>query len=121
MLSESTAGDVTWHGTEYEWRAGMMFFPPQSGSFLAPLPDVHPINARGTSGNRYDTARPSGNHPRGVNAVFCGGNARFIRDDMTYRVYCALMTAHGANAVDPGTTIPTATVRVPTPLTSDSF
>jgi hypothetical protein len=39
-------------------------------------------------------ARPSSNHPGGVNAFFCGGNARFIAEDIGYNVYTQLMTAN---------------------------
>lgn len=37
-------------------------------------------------------ARPSSNHPGGVNAAFCGGNMRFIAEDIGYNVYTQLMT-----------------------------
>ena len=37
-------------------------------------------------------ARPSANHPGGVNAMFCGQNARFLSETMEYRVYTQLMT-----------------------------
>ncbi len=44
-------------------------------------------------------ARPSSHHPGGVNAMFCGGNARFLADDIDYRVYTQLMTPNGADVV----------------------
>ena len=122
LLSESLSADLQWSGCEYEWRAGMVFFPPQSGSFLPPLPDVHPINSQGTSNDRFDTARPSSNHLRGVNAVFCDGHARFLRQEIDYRVYCALMTAKGEYAVEPGTTtLSPTTVRQQPKLTADAY
>lgn len=121
MLSESLASDLQWQACDYEWRASMIFFPPQSGSFLPPLPNVHPINAAGTTDDRFDTARPSSNHPRGVNAVFCDGHAQFVRQDMEYRVYCALMTPHGGQAMEPGTTAASPTVRQQPKLAADEF
>ena len=46
----------------------------------------------------WDKARPSSNHPGGVNVVFCDSHTRFLREDIDYLVYCALMTAHGSQA-----------------------
>jgi len=37
-------------------------------------------------------ARPSGNHPSGVNAMCAGGNARFLSEEMDYKVFTQLMT-----------------------------
>ena len=37
-------------------------------------------------------ARPSSNHPGGVNAFFCDGHGRFIAEDIGYNVYTQLMT-----------------------------
>jgi prepilin-type N-terminal cleavage/methylation domain-containing protein len=37
-------------------------------------------------------ARPSSNHPGGVNSMFVGGNMRFITEDIPYNVYTQLMT-----------------------------
>ena len=83
--------------------------------------DVQPINGRGTSAERFDRARPSSNHTGGVNVAFCDGHVRFVRDTMEYRVYCALMTPNGAMAVEPGTTIPSPTVRQQPNLGADAF
>ncbi len=56
----------------------------------------------------YATARPSSNHPGGVNAVFADGSSKFVRQDMPYWVYCALMTPNGRQANEPGSTNPSS-------------
>jgi len=48
--------------------------------------------------NSNFAARPASNHPGGVQACFAGGNIRFIKDDIDYRVYCLLMTPNGVKA-----------------------
>ena len=40
-----------------------------------------------------DYARPSSNHPGGVNVVFCDGHYHFLREDVAYSVYQTLMAA----------------------------
>ena len=47
--------------------------------------------------------RPSSNHSSGVNIAFAGENVRFVSDQIEYRVYALLMTPHGKNAKEPGT------------------
>src|SRR5881396_2632595 len=98
LLSESTEADNQWHNIDYEWRAGFVFFPPVSGTLAAPKTDVQSINGPGVSADRFDRARPSSNHPGGVNVAFCDGHAQFVRQDMDYRVYVALMTPNGTMA-----------------------
>ena len=120
LISESIIGDNQWHGGDNEWRSGMVFWPPlRSG--LPPKPDVHTINSQGVSANRLDMARPSSFHLGGVNAAFCDGSAKFISQDMDYRIYCALMTPKGKFAKEPGSTVPSLTVQQQPPLTYDSF
>ncbi len=120
LISESIIGDNQWHGGDNEWRSGMVFWPPlRSG--LPPKPDVHTINSQGVSANRLDMARPSSFHLGGVNAAFCDGAAKFISQDMDYRIYCALMTPKGKFAMEPGSTVPSLTVQQQPPLTYDSF
>ena len=109
LLSESLIGDNQWHGGNNEWRSGMVFWPPLSGSFLPPKPNVHPINSQGVSANRLDMARPSSFHVAGVNAAFCDGSAKFISADMEYWIYCALMTPKGESAMEPGSRVPSST------------
>lgn len=47
-------------------------------------------------------ARPSSDHPGGVNVVFCDGHTRFLSQDIDYRVYCLLMTPNGQDVATPG-------------------
>lgn len=60
---------------------------PATGS---PLVDAH----------RYAFARPSSNHPGGVNVVFSDGHTSFISEQVDYVVWCQLMTPHGRLAED---------------------
>lgn len=55
------------------------------------------------SATSYTHARPSSNHPGGVNVIFCGGNAQFLRQDIDPDVYARLMTSDGKNAKESGT------------------
>ena len=45
---------------------------------------------------------PSSNHPGGVNMAFCGGNVKFVTDEITPTVYAQLMTSNrkGSDLVD---------------------
>ena len=47
-------------------------------------------------------ARPSSGHGGGANVVFCSGAARFLDEDIDYRVYQHLMTPDSAAAGIPG-------------------
>ncbi|HEX3727860.1 MAG TPA: H-X9-DG-CTERM domain-containing protein, partial [Pirellulales bacterium] len=44
-------------------------------------------------------ARPSSNHPGGVNAVFCDGHLSFVNEEIPYHVYTQLMTPFQKQAV----------------------
>jgi prepilin-type N-terminal cleavage/methylation domain-containing protein/prepilin-type processing-associated H-X9-DG protein len=79
----------------------IVFWPP-------PVLDIHRINGPRAGATAYDLARPSSYHPSGVNMFFCDGHGRFVRDSIDYWVYCALMTPRGGNAMEPGTTNPSA-------------
>ncbi len=48
-----------------------------------------------------ETARPSANHPGGVNAAFADGRVLFLADTMPYHVYQQLMTPHGTKSFMP--------------------
>ena len=72
-------------------------------STSGPLPPSPKCRINGRDGAEtqlpeHDTARPSSNHPGGVVVVFCDGHTRFLREDIDYVVYCALMTPHGSQA-----------------------
>ena len=48
-----------------------------------------------------DYARPSSNHPGGVDAVFCDGHTQFIKQDIQYYVYQTLMVVNPTKADAP--------------------
>lgn len=50
----------------------------------------------------YTNARPSSQHPGGVNMLFCDGHSRFISQDIDYAVYCLLMSSWGQQVMPPG-------------------
>ncbi len=54
-----------------------------------PYPQTYP-DSNSLGGLAY--ARPSSAHTGGVNVIFCGGNHRFIVEDIPYYVYTQLMT-----------------------------
>jgi prepilin-type N-terminal cleavage/methylation domain-containing protein len=62
-------------------------------------------SADAVAGRKLATwARPSSNHGGGVNVAFISGRAMFLREDINYRVYIALMTLNEkkSDAPDPG-------------------
>ncbi|TWT46829.1 DUF1559 family PulG-like putative transporter [Botrimarina hoheduenensis] len=46
-------------------------------------------------------ARPSGNHPGGVNMAFCSGRSLFLRENIDYNVFRALMTPNDRQSDSP--------------------
>ncbi len=64
------------------------------------------LNRNVGEGTGSDYARPSSKHPGGFVLTFCGGNVRFLSEDIEYRVYALLMTANGSGAKVPGTSTP---------------
>ena len=59
----------------------------------------------GDSGSRntdIQHARPSSNHPGGVNIAWCGASSRFLVEGIDYSVYCRLMTTNDRKAGQPG-------------------
>lgn len=111
MFSENS--DAGFYGDEQEWDVGFCWVPSvQEANRLpyasAPQP-IRGINretgqvdsAFPASGNpssdrpRYAFARPSSNHPGGVNVVFCDGHTSFISDTMDYVVFGLLMSPKG--------------------------
>jgi hypothetical protein len=92
-----------------------------SGTLKMPF---EPTNFSQPTGLAY--ARPSAYHPGGVNAMCCGSNARFIREEIDYKVYTQLMTPRQSHVVvdyDGTTPIranakPTGTATVQNPTSS---
>jgi prepilin-type N-terminal cleavage/methylation domain-containing protein/prepilin-type processing-associated H-X9-DG protein len=90
-----------------------------------PIGSYDNMNTGQATGLAY--ARPSSYHPGGVNAMFCGGNARFLSEQMDYKVYTQLMTPHQAfvivdkssgKPVRANSKPPGATIQNPLPVTS---
>ncbi len=86
--AEANLGFVWWPSAS----AQPPFAPPRPSQRINGPNDVMPIN----------NARPTSNHPTGVNAAFCDGHTRFISQDIDYGVWCLLMTPHGTEANTPG-------------------
>jgi len=70
-------------------------FNPQALGVNALRDAAVPVSPSG--GLNY--ARPSSNHPGGVNAFFCDNHYRFISEDIDYKVYTQLMTPNGKDAI----------------------
>jgi len=64
------------------------------------------LSATGLVSTSYTYARPSSNHPGGVNAVFCDGHLKFLSESIDYVVYQLLMTPDGRNARTPRNATP---------------
>jgi prepilin-type N-terminal cleavage/methylation domain-containing protein/prepilin-type processing-associated H-X9-DG protein len=85
--------------------SALVFWPPDPNTGRFPPKDVHRINGEKINvATPYDTTRPSSNHLGGVNVLFADGHGRFVRQDIEYGLYCALMTPKGGQAMEPGTT-----------------
>jgi hypothetical protein len=79
--------------------------PPPS-SLPIPPDDNPPLSVHAINGNKLDTAiaivdntkhdaaRPSSFHPGGVNVIFAAGNAQFLSETISYRVFQQLCTTN---------------------------
>lgn len=95
-----------------EQQIGFVWVVPQSGT-TAPAPtvgntisDQERLNGNSTQMAIFDPAiprfaRPASNHGGGAIVSFCDGHSQFLRDDIDYKVYQALMTPTGRKCVDP--------------------
>ena len=76
--------------------------PQQTLGQTAPATMLTPemkINGRRRSVNlRPETARPSSEHPGGVNMAFCDGRVAFVSQKMDYHVYVSLMAPRDRRA-----------------------
>lgn len=62
-----------------------------------------PADMSGSGPNySYTNARPSSQHPGGVNMLFCDGHSRFVSQEIDYQVYCLLMSSYGQQVMPPG-------------------
>lgn len=62
------------------------------------------INSGPLTESGPEFARPSSYHPGGFQAAFVGGNVRYVRESIDYRVYAQLLSGLGARTVDPADT-----------------
>lgn len=60
-----------------------------------------PLSAATNKPPSFWWARPSSNHPTGVNVSFCDAHTRFISQDIDYTVFCLLMTPRGSRCNTP--------------------
>jgi prepilin-type N-terminal cleavage/methylation domain-containing protein len=58
---------------------------------------LYDLNSGSVDPRNY-AARPSSNHPGGVIVSYAGGNAKLLREDIDYKIYCLLMTPNGGKA-----------------------
>ena len=111
LFSENVDATV-WSGSPVEGFQDIIWYP----QIRYPQDPQHPENAWQLGGvpvsgalNQFQgygsgpNARPSSNHPGGFVVTMCDGHARFLSQDIEYRVYVLLMTPDGGNAKDPGT------------------
>lgn len=94
---ESRQGFVWWGDVD-----GMGNVTPPFGSNYGKINGPADSAANSNSSYPYTNARPSSNHPGGVNAMFCDGHSRFLSQDIDYQVYCLLMSSYGAQVLPPG-------------------
>jgi prepilin-type processing-associated H-X9-DG protein len=95
-------------GTEQQ--LGFVWVNP-TGNVTAPIPGTSINNQEALNRNSEDAvlfpanmprfARPAGPHSGGMNVAYCDGHGDFLRDDIDYKVYQALMTPNGRKCVDP--------------------
>lgn len=94
---ESQQGFVWWGDVD-----GMGNVTPPFGSSYGKINGPTDSAANGNPRFPYTNARPSSNHPGGVNVLFCDGHSRFLSQDIDYQLYCLLMSSYGAQVLPPG-------------------
>ena len=109
MYSENlVAGDWWWPDLDnsFVWLyATEPACPPEPGKPAPTIPVSDEMRVNGLAKQvttlSAQTARPSSQHPGGVNVVFAGGNVSFMRDRVDYHVYQQLMTPNGGKSEMP--------------------
>lgn len=87
-----------WPESRYLQGAVWHFEDSMGYAGAAPVARVHKINGgdiqhvRMSLANMSDIARPSSNHPGGVNVGFADGRVIFVTESINYRIYQAMMT-----------------------------
>ncbi len=97
---------------------------PPASSTPSTMPPTGYYRINGNKGTAptpsINFARPASNHPGGVVVSFCGGNVRFIAEDIAYYVYKQLMTPYG-NGASTQSTPPGDTDLYNIPLNENAF
>jgi prepilin-type N-terminal cleavage/methylation domain-containing protein/prepilin-type processing-associated H-X9-DG protein len=77
---------------------------------LQPVNPLRKINGKpvpGSPDEQYpesmNYARPSSNHPGGVNVAWCDGHSSFLSEGIAYDVFCLIMSSQGKKTNPPGT------------------
>jgi prepilin-type N-terminal cleavage/methylation domain-containing protein/prepilin-type processing-associated H-X9-DG protein len=95
-----------------EQQLGFVWVVPPSGTTNpAPNPN-YSLNAQERIGGNWASlgefdpafprfARPASSHGSGANVAFCDGHSQYLRDDIDFKVYQALMTPNGRKCIDP--------------------
>ncbi len=100
----NTGAQLTSGGNSMKYFLTFQWVASSSPSMSPSAPSgYYRINGnKGTSPttNLQNFARPASNHPGGVVVSFCGGNVRFIAEDIAYYVYKQLMSPWGASTGD---------------------
>jgi prepilin-type processing-associated H-X9-DG protein len=88
-----------------EFRVGMVWAPNLKDGIPTPAPVQAAINAdRGHGDGSLYYARPSSEHPGGVNIALADGATRFMNDKVDYLAYVRQLTSNGAEVKLPGDT-----------------
>jgi prepilin-type N-terminal cleavage/methylation domain-containing protein len=110
LLSENL--DVTsWYpftapGSDSEATIGMIWFGGSEAAGWSSGSPVVGLNQGAGNPQKANTityARPSSKHPGGFVVATCDGGAKYLSQDIAYRVYCLLMSPRSNYAKDPGT------------------
>jgi prepilin-type N-terminal cleavage/methylation domain-containing protein/prepilin-type processing-associated H-X9-DG protein len=95
---EARQAFVWWGDVDANGVATPPFSPGQFGRINSPSDMMSSSNPN----YPYTNARPSSQHPSGVNMMFCDAHIRFISQDIDYQVYGLLMSGHGQQVMPAG-------------------
>jgi len=105
MLSENLDAN-RWTDTD-EARVGFVWVENLVDGEPDPDGLLHRINEeRGSGDGSIDFARPSSNHPGGVNVMYCDGRSEFLTEEIDYLVLVRLMTPDDLSLTRPGSKEP---------------
>lgn len=96
-LDNATPPSASTFAGKYDFQA--LGINARATEFLGAAAGMYDATASTPTGLAF--ARPSANHPGGVNAAFCDGHLRFLTSELDYRVYTQLMTSfHDSVIID---------------------